>query len=326
MTRRAEISIPTQPFLDKRRAIESGQLRSWKRKGRTWLHPKREWLVRLVLRTFLRGTFLLERGERNAQRPALANLNLEFENLPAAFDGFRLLHISDVHANGFDEAGQRLADLISGIEADLCLLTGDYKFEVAGPWDAAYPVMEAIAGAVRSRYGIAGILGNHDSLEMLEPFEELGIKMLVNQNWEIKHRGETIHILGVDDPHYFGCDDLASARANLPEDSFKILMAHSPEIIPEAEAEGIHLYLCGHTHGGQICLPGIGALHLNANCERKYASGYWRHGRMQGHTSRGVGSSCVPVRFACPPEISLVTLHRREALPRRIDSLNGTRS
>ena len=82
--------------------------------------------------------------------------------------------------------------------------------------------------------------------------------------------------------------------------AFKILLVHSPEIIKEAERCGYHFYLCGHTHGGQICIPGIGAVISNANCRRKFISGDWKYYKMQGYTHIGTGASCLPVRFNCP--------------------------
>jgi predicted MPP superfamily phosphohydrolase len=71
------------------------------------------------------------------------------------------------------------------------------------------------------------------------------------------------------------------------------------------------LYLCGHTHGGQICLPWIGPPFLNARCRREYGSGEWRHNAMQGYTNRGIGTSTLPVRYNCPPEAAVITLRRK---------------
>jgi hypothetical protein len=83
---------------------------------------------------------------------------------------------------------------------------------------------------------------------------------------------------------------------------------HTPEIIEAAALYGIDLYLCGHTHGGQICLPWIGPIIVNANCPRRFTQGVWRYKQVQGYTSAGVGTSGVPVRFFCPPEIALIEL------------------
>jgi predicted MPP superfamily phosphohydrolase len=89
----------------------------------------------------------------------------------------------------------------------------------------------------------------------------------------------------VDDAHYYGCDDLAQAVQAVPSNAFRLLLAHTPEMFAEAAKAGIDLYLTGHTHGGQICLPWIGSLVMNAACPREYTRGHWRHGGMQGYTS-----------------------------------------
>ena len=122
------------------------------------------------------------------------------------------------------------------------------------------------------------------------------------------HRAIHVWVIGVDDPHYYGCDDLPGALESVPSEAFKILLVHSPEIIEKAEAAGIDLYLCGHTHGGQICLPLLGPLISNSNCARKYTRGQWQYKHLQGYTSPGVGTSGVPVRFFCPPELGLIEL------------------
>jgi predicted MPP superfamily phosphohydrolase len=95
----------------------------------------------------------------------------------------------------------------------------------------------------------------------------------------------------------------------VPSDAFKVLLVHTPEIFREAQECGIDLYLCGHTHGGQICLPLIGPVISHANCPREYTRGVWKYRNLQGYTSTGVGTSGVPVRFLCPPEIGLIELY-----------------
>jgi len=165
---------------------------------------------------------------------------------------------------------------------------------------------------VQARHGVLAALGNVDLIEMVEPLEQMGVRMLVNQRWRLDRDGESIAFVGVDDPHDFGCDDLAGALRGAPSDEFRILLVHSPEIVPEAAAGGISLYLCGHTHGGQVCLPLVGPLRRNANCDRRFTSGLWRQDAMSGFTTRGVGVTGIPVRFGCPPEIAMIRLRRVE--------------
>jgi predicted MPP superfamily phosphohydrolase len=118
----------------------------------------------------------------------------------------------------------------------------------------------------------------------------------------------SIWVAGLDDAWDYDCADLDRALTNVPAGSFRILLAHSPDTIGQAAASGIHLYLCGHTHAGQIRLPLIGAVTAPATCERRFLQGRWRQGAMEGYTSSGIGCSLVPVRFLCPPEIGLIEL------------------
>jgi len=97
----------------------------------------------------------------------------------------------------------------------------------------------------------------------------------------------------------------------VPENAFKVALAHSPEMYEQAAAAGIHLYLCGHTHAGQIRLPWIGATLVNADCPRAFTHGAWQHGTMMGYTSAGVGCSLLPVRYNCPPEIALIEMAKK---------------
>jgi predicted MPP superfamily phosphohydrolase len=139
-------------------------------------------------------------------------------------------------------------------------------------------------------------------------FEKYGIRMLVNEAIELRRLGQSLWIVGVDDPHKYQCDDLRLALEEVPLNGFKVLLAHTPEIFKEASDSGVGLYLCGHTHAGQIALPFMGAPIQNADCPREFGHGHWHYGEMQGYTSAGVGCSMLPIRFNCPPEIAIVEL------------------
>jgi len=303
--------------LYKRQLIEHGLLKTWSKRGRgSWRRPPHRVLC-VLLRAALRLTGLRQRGERNALAPVVREIRLTYDNLPESFCGFRVLHLTDLHADGLVGLADVISTRLRGLEVDLCVLTGDYRFEVRGPCDGIYPPMERILNSVKARLGIVGVLGNHDVFEEVPALERLGVKMLINEALELRRGHESAWVIGVDDPHYYGCDDLSAALRDVPSAAFKILLVHTPEIIKEAEAYGVDLYLCGHTHGGQVCLPLIGPLIIHANCARTYARGAWKYKQLQGYTSPGVGTSGVPVRFFCPPEVGLVELrcprHREQA-------------
>lgn len=292
----------------KRQLIEQGQLTAWTRRGRGAFTVEYVPFHRTVLQAIFGIAWLRSRGERNARNAVVRTLRFTLASLPPAFCGFTILHLSDIHADGLTGLSESLSERLHGLRVDLCVLTGDYRYRIAGPCHNVYPHMEKILASVNARHGIVGVLGNHDASEKVPHLERLGVTMLVNQSLALHRGGDTIWLIGLDDPHYYGCDDLPGALRGVPAEACKILLVHTPELLPEAEASGIDLYLCGHTHGGQICFPLIGPLITGANCSRRYARGAWQYKRMQGYTSAGVGVSVVPVRFRCPPEIGLIEL------------------
>ena len=265
------------------------------------------------IKTALQMCGLYGRGRANALELVVREVRLEFEELPAGLDGFRLLHLSDFHIDGIDGLAEAAADRLAFLPVDLCVLTGDYRYDVRGPADEVYPRMERIVRAIRARHGVVGILGNHDCADIAVELESMGVRMLINESIAVGPKDAPLWVIGVDDPHFFGCDDLKGASRGVPEQGFKLLLAHTPEMYGEAAEAGVALYLSGHTHAGQIRLPGIGALAQLADCPRAFASGHWRHEGMQGYTTAGVGCSLLPVRFNCPPEMVVIELGRAAA-------------
>jgi hypothetical protein len=253
---------------------------------------------------------LYRKGKRNALAVGLRHVRLDFQNLPAAFDGFRLMQMSDFHIDGVAGLAEALAAFLPQIPCDACVLTGDYRFDDRGSCQEVYPRMQKVISAVRSRHGIFGILGNHDPAEMALRLQSMGVHMLVNDAAEIRQGDQAIWLLGVDDNFDYGCHDLERALSGVPRDAFRILLAHAPELFESANELGIHLNLSGHTHAGQLRLPLIGALKQNARCPSDYAWGKWQHGNLQGYTSAGVGCSTLPIRYNCPPEVVILELRR----------------
>jgi predicted MPP superfamily phosphohydrolase len=247
--------------------------------------------------------------------PVIREIRLTYANLPESFCGFTMLHLTDLHADGVTGLADAISERLRHLEVDLCVMTGDYRFEVRGPCHGIYHPMEHILKSVNARLGVVGILGNHDVSEEIPALERLGVRMLINEAIEVRRGRDSTWVIGVDDPHYYGCDDLPAALRNVPSEAFKILLVHTPEIITEAEASGVDLYLCGHTHGGQVCLPFIGPIITNANCSepihrecgctKRYKGiriPVWGHqaSRCGFVRRRSVWSSCaVPVTRAC---------------------------
>lgn len=273
--------------------------------GLTFLHLENLPYSRAVIEGVLRLSGMYWRGRRNAARPRVLTNEIVSARLPAAFDGFTILHLSDLHADISPEAMARVAELIAGLDYDLCVWTGDYRGETFGDFRAC------LDGLLRLRRVISGdiyaVLGNHDSILMVPDLEAMGVAALLNENVAIRRSGAAIWLAGVDDAHFYRVDNLEKAARDIPDAAYSILLSHTPEIYRQAAHAGFDLLLGGHTHGGQICLPGGFPLTLDAVLPRRMGRGAWKYGAMAGYTSAGAGTSIVPVRFNCPPEI---TLHR----------------
>src|SRR5215212_333919 len=254
----------------------------------------------------LKFTGLYQRARRNADEILVRRTSLAFSNLPSAFDDFTILHLSDLHADISQGAMRRLAELVGTLEYDVCVLTGDYRGSTYGPFESALQSLSQLRALLKGP--LYGVLGNHDSLKMAPAMEAMGIRMLFNECEPITHRGSRIYLAGIDDAHFYRADDIAKAASGIPKHAFSILLSHTPEVYQKAAAAGFDLMLSGHTHGGQLCLPGGIPIKLEAVLPRSMGAGMWRHARMTGYTSAGAGTSLLPVRLNCPPEITLHTL------------------
>lgn len=254
---------------------------------------------------------LRERGRRNAESVRLNRFDLEFAGLPTAFHGFTLLFLSDMHFDGNPGLTRAIARAVEGVEADLALFGGDFRFGMYSPAEKALDQTADVLDLVRARLGCFGVLGNHDSWSMVERLEAAGLRLLVNETSSFRRDDARLWLAGVDDPHFYRAADFGRAMSPVPRDEFSIVLCHTPEARERAARRGADLFLCGHTHAGQIRLPLIGSLSNHSSAPRRFNAGLWRHNGMTGYTSPGVGSSGIFVRFNCPPEVALITLRRR---------------
>ncbi len=273
--------------------------------GLNLFHIENWYSVHSLIRNTLRLAGLYWRGRSNAARVQLRHNHVRLRSLPAAFDGFTILHVSDMHVDMNEAAMRRLIELVRDARYDICVLTGDFRGKTFGPF------AETLAGLARVRAHlnapVYGVLGNHDTIQMVPGMEEMGIRMLLNEAETIRRGDDAIHLAGIDDAHYYRVDNIEKAATDIPHDGFSILLSHTPEIYRQAAHAGFKVLLAGHTHGGQICLPGSVPITLDSKLPRRFGSGAWTYHEMEGYTSVGVGSSIVVARLNCPPEI---TLHR----------------
>ena len=278
--------------------------------GLNFFHIENWYSVHSLIRVVLRASGLYRRAQRNAALVEVRHNTIRAARLPAAFDGFTILHLSDLHADMSGPAMERLSELLPNLRYDLCALTGDYRGKTFGPFEASLEGVARVRAHLRGP--VYGVLGNHDTVRMVPVLEDLGIRMLLNETEPLVRDGARIHLAGIDDAHFFRVDNLEKAAAGIPAGEFALLLSHTPEIYRQAAHSGFDALLAGHTHGGQLCLPGGVPITLDSHLPRRFGAGAWRYGAMAGYTSVGAGSSLVAVRLNCPPEI---TLHRLESAP-----------
>ncbi|MEM9227039.1 MAG: metallophosphoesterase [Verrucomicrobiota bacterium] len=258
------------------------------------------------MRRIIKCSGLWSRGHSNYLDIRLEENKVRLVNLPPAFEGYRILHIADLHTDLDPELPAAVIQALEGLEYDICINTGDFRNRTRECHLASIRETRRIYEHVHGPK--VGVLGNHDFIEKADSLEQMGIRLLLNENLAIEKNGERLWLVGVDDPDYYQSHDFIRALKGVPADACKLLLAHTPEVYPEAEQMGFAYQFSGHTHGGQICLPGSFPLITHTGAPTAFCSGPWRHGTLQGYTSRGTGGGCVPVRFNCPAEITLHTL------------------
>jgi predicted MPP superfamily phosphohydrolase len=258
------------------------------------------------------------------RRLQLTEKTLEMPSLPGGAPPIRLLHVSDIH---MERPGRREADLLALAEAtqpDLIVITGDYLNLSYNRNPRAVKAVQDLLRRLHAPHGVYAVLGSPpvDLREVVPPlFADLPTCLLRDQ-WVSADLGEgrQVHILGLDCNHDREEDGkrLAELAAQGPKDGVRVLLYHSPELMPEAKQHGFDLYLCGHTHGGQVRLPLYGAVLTSSELGKRYVMGHYAEEGTHLYVSRGVGFeglSAPRVRFLSPPEIALFTLHPPAATP-----------
>ncbi|WP_295389998.1 metallophosphoesterase [uncultured Thiodictyon sp.] len=287
---------------------EDHEVFCFSRPGAHFFYPENWYSFHGFIRTSLRLAGLYERAQGNTSAIRITHHRLALRDLPQPFEGLRLLHLSDLHADMDPRITAAITERVHDLNYDLCVFTGDYRARTYGPYLAALAGMTAIC---RELHGpLYAILGNHDSIRMVPGLEALGIRVLLNESVALERDGAHLYLAGIDDAHYYRVHNLQQAAANIPADGVSLLLSHTPEVYRHAAHAGFAAMLCGHTHGGQICLPGGYALTWDARCPRRLAAGPWSQGDMNGYTSVGCGSSVVAARLNCLPEIAIHELCR----------------
>src|SRR5712692_4042150 len=280
---------------------------SWKRRGRVapfgGNRPERP----------LRGLALyLNQAARSAlSEPytlTVEHRSIHLRRLPKAFEGFRIVQLSDIHHSPFTSREQIecAVDTANSLRPDIVALTGDY---ISKERQYAAPCAELL-GTLRARYGVFAVLGNHDhwtdAALITDLFRAEGITMLVNEGMRLDISGESFWLAGVNDT-MVGLEDLSLALAGSSDDEMRLLLAHNPIILRRAARAGVDLVLSGHTHGGQVTLRP--EKNRSGSPRRRMLRGLGRRGNTQIYVTRGLGTVVLPIRYGCPPEISVLELH-----------------
>ena len=253
---------------------------------------------------------LMQTARRALAEPymlAVERQEIVLERLPKEMDGLRIVQLSDIHHSPFTGTKQieRAIETANELKPDIIALTGDY---VSHEREFAAPVAE-LMGRLQARHGVYAILGNHDhwvdAALITDLFRAEGITVLINQGMRFELDGSAIWLAGVDDT-MVGLEDLPLALAGSSDDEMKLLLAHNPVILRRAARAGVDLVLSGHTHGGQVTLRSERS--ASGLPRRRLLRGLGRQGKTQIYVTRGLGTVVLPIRYGCPPELSLLEL------------------
>src|SRR5216683_2798362 len=238
---------------------------------------------------------------------AIERQQIYLRRLPKALDGLRVVHLSDLHYGPIVNPRhlERAIEAANDLHPDLIALTGDY---ISHDRSYAAPCAEVV-GRLQARYGVYAVLGNHDhwtdAALITDLFRAEGITVLVNEGMRVDLRGDSFWLAGVNDT-MVGLEDLPLALAGSRDDELKLLLAHNPIILRRAARVGVDLVLSGHTHGGQVTLRSEKS--HSGRPRRRMLRGLGRRGSTQIYVTRGLGTVVLPIRYGCPPEVSLLEL------------------
>ena len=221
------------------------------------------------------------RGRRNARTYGVSEVEFVFPDLPAGFDDYSILHLSDLHIGQNDDMLRMVGEKSSALSPDLVVVTGDFRTFGTPPGKKAAELVAHLVSNIRSRDGWIAVLGNHDSHDMLDALEAIDVRVLANESVVVSRGEDALRFVGTDDVHAFYSPDAEKALEDHRE-GFRIALIHTVDLATMASRLGYSLYLSGHTHGGQICLPGGRPVLTALDSHRHLASGRWRLNGMHG--------------------------------------------
>ncbi len=275
-------------------------------------------------------------GLNEANNPQLTKLDVFLPNLPDVFDQYKVALLSDFHYDAhFCRTPIEIAvGMVNRLSPNLVILLGDYVtapvlggLHRSSHVPAAVPCAALLSG-LQAATGVFGVLGNHDEYfnvsAITEPLQSVSIRILRNQSFPIERDGKRLWLAGISDL-LSGQPDLHKTLSGIPSGETTVLLCHEPDFADQVMKYPVDLQLSGHSHGGQIRAPLVGALYL-PNMGRKYPRGLHRLGRLTLYTNCGIGTLRVPIRVDCPPEVTLLTLRCGVERPGAISTNSGGRN
>ncbi|MFC1580374.1 metallophosphoesterase [Thermodesulfobacteriota bacterium] len=283
-----------------------------------------------LIRMGILGALVLAGGKGflNSRDLKLLKVDVGLKNLSPAFEGLKIGQITDIHAGPLVPRGliEKGVDLLMEKQPDMVVLTGDF---VSGATRILWTTyggfkqhhFDACMGALaklKAPLGVYAVLGNHDfwsgkqvAADIIKGLKGIGVKVLRNENVSLSRAGRTLSVVGVDD-YWEQSYSLTRSLNKIQKDGCRVLLSHNPDVNEDIELSGkrIDLVISGHTHGGQIVIPFVGAPYIPSPFGQKYRAGLVKDGDRKTWVSRGLGLFFVPIRLNCPPDVSLLTLRR----------------
>ena len=241
----------------------------------------------------------------------VTNITVTSDNIPDEFNGFKIVHISDLHNAEFGDGQKDLIDKIEAQDADIIVITWDMIDSRRTDVDKAVELITGLGNKIPVYY----VTGNHESRvreynELESKLIENGVTVLKNESVKIEKDSSFINVIGVDDPSFgMSANDIFHTVSELKTDGYDVLLSHRPELFETYCESGAELVLCGHAHGGQVRIPFIGGIVApNQGLFPEYTAGSYKSGSTEMIVSRGLGNSIIPLRINNPPELVVITL------------------
>lgn len=250
------------------------------------------------------------------------HLRVPIEGWPGRADGLRVAHLSDFHLSCWNSILEDAQRLLLGLEYDLIALTGDLGHDLQA-WPRTADLLRRFLAPLYARYGTFAVLGNHDA-PMLADQPGLNLTFLRDECATVWHEGVAIPVVGIEQTEYHQGDPnavLSGVAGRTPA----VVLAHYPSTVHDLPPGRVGLMLAGHTHGGQIRLPLLGCVWANDRISTGRARGLHTIGDTHLHVSAGLGlSGPIPMRFLCPPEITVLTIQAVARSTLRLDGPEGS--